>query len=65
MKLQEWFDNQEKAGKRVFKAEFARRCGVTAPAVDKWLAGSIPSRENMIAVQGVTGGKVSPDDFYS
>ena len=65
MKLQEWLDSQKNIGQRIFKAEFARRCGVSVITVDNWLNGSIPSRENMAVVETQTGGAVTAGDFYS
>lgn len=40
--------------------------GVSASALRKWISGErIPRKEQMEKIFEVTGGKVSPNDFYS
>ncbi len=65
MKLQEWFESEEKrTGKKVKKSEFGLKIGLTGAGVGKILNGSVPRKDNMEAIEKVTGGKVRPADYY-
>jgi transcriptional regulator with XRE-family HTH domain len=46
--------------------EFAKAVGQSEFAVRKWLNGSrFPRRDNLLEIERVTGGKVTPNDFLS
>lgn len=65
MKLNDWFENEQKrTGKRVKMEEFGRKIGITGAGVKKILNGSIPKPETMAAIERETGGKVRPADYY-
>lgn len=65
MKLSEWFDAEKKrTGKRVMKAQFGEKIGITGAGVQKILDGAMPKRATVLAIEKATGGKVRPVDFY-
>lgn len=60
MQLSEWL----KINKKSYE-EFGYLIGVTATAVYRYARGSRrPEDEKMIQIFSVTGGEVSPNDFY-
>ncbi len=66
MKLNEWFESEEKrTGKRIKKSEFGEKIGITGAGVKKILNGSIPKKENIAAIEKATSGKVRLADYYS
>lgn len=60
MRLQTW---REGVGKE--RADVARACGVTAEAVRLWEVGErMPRRDQMATIAELSGGQVTPNDFF-
>ncbi|WP_085595902.1 helix-turn-helix transcriptional regulator [Thalassospira sp. MCCC 1A01428] len=61
MKLKQWLSQTQ-----VSRSEFAKRLGVSKSVVTKWCNGEVMPRSiPLIAIYRITGGLVSPNDFYN
>ncbi|MGH6967775.1 MAG: hypothetical protein ACREEN_01545 [Stellaceae bacterium] len=65
MTLDGWFISEEKAGRKITNAAFARKIGVKRVSVGRYRRGRIPeSPEIMAAIGKATGRQVTANDFY-
>jgi transcriptional regulator with XRE-family HTH domain len=51
--------------RKMSQVEFAKRVGVTANTVNRWIQGElVPQRRNMERLIEETGGEIRPDCFF-
>lgn len=53
------------ASEKVNLTVFAHRCGFSIQSAQRYVAGTrMPRRDEMVRIYVVTGGDVTPNDFY-